>query len=176
MAAMQTTKANQPKKKSPAEILRERKILAFQEQIAHDAQTITELEERRSALARTDVVGLSVVHKTFGIGTIVAQRPPSITVKFDFGDKRFIMPSAFVDGFLTSEDSEINDKFAQYQDLGEKIRLVKEGMNAATRSIRRVMVTVNNPLEKGLTRKAIQNKIPSPKPAKAKTAQAQRSK
>lgn len=138
MATTQTTKANQPKKKSPAEILRERKILAFQQQIAHDEQTITALEERRSTLARTDVVGLSVAHKTFGAGIIVEQLPLSITVKFDFGDKRFIMPSAFVDGFLTSEDSEINNKFAQYKGFGEKIRLAKEDMNVAARSIQRL--------------------------------------
>jgi len=135
MATTQAPNAKQPKKKTAAEILKERKILAFQERITYDEQTITELEECRNALARTDVVGLSVAHKTFGAGIIVEQLPLSITVKFDSGDKRFIMPSAFVDRFLTTEDPEINNNFAQYQVLGEKIRLAKEDMNIAARSI-----------------------------------------
>lgn len=135
MTTTQTPKAKQPKKKTAAEILKERKILAYQEQIAHDEQTITELEECRNALGRTNVVGLSVAHKTFGTGIIVEQLPLSVTVKFDFGDKRFIMPSAFVDGFLTTEDSEINNNFAQYQVLGEKIRLAREDINIAAKSI-----------------------------------------
>ena len=96
---------------------------------------ITELEECRNALARTDVVGLSVAHKTFGAGIVIEQQPQSIAVQFDSGDKRFIMPSAFVEGFLTTEDPEINNNFAQYQVLGEKIRLTKEDMNIAARSI-----------------------------------------
>lgn len=135
MATTRTPKAKALKKKTAAEILKERKILAFQERITHDEQIITESEEYLSALVRADVVGLSVAHKTFGAGVIIEQLPLSITVKFDFGDKRFIMPAAFVGGFLTTEDPEINHNLSQYQVLSERIRLAKEDMNVAARSI-----------------------------------------
>ena len=135
MATTQTSNAKQPKKKSASDLLKERKILVFQEQIARDKQKIAELEARRTALVRTDVVGSSVTHKMFGAGIVVEQLPLSITVKFDSGDKRFIMPSAFVGGFLTTEDPKINDNFAQYQVLVEKIKRAKEDVNLAARSI-----------------------------------------
>ena len=88
----------QAKNKSTSEQLRERKILLFQERIAHYEKTIAELEQSRDALAATDVTGLTVSHKTFGKGTVTEQSSMTITVRFDFGEKRFIMPSAFTEG------------------------------------------------------------------------------
>lgn len=135
MATTQTDKTNQPKKKSPAQILKERKVASYQERIVHDEEAIAAMENGRSAVARTDVVGVSVSHKTFGNGTITDQTNSSITVKFDFGNKRFIMPSAFVDGFLTTDNIEIIEKFNQYREMGKQIRQAKEDMSAAVRSI-----------------------------------------
>ena len=81
------------------------------------------------------MIGLLVSHKTFGNGTVIDQAHSSITVKFGFGDKRFIMPSAFVDGFLETASAEINEKFNQYRKLGEQIMTAKEDLSAAARSI-----------------------------------------
>ena len=135
METTQTPNARQPKKKKAAEILKERKILAFRERITHDEQIITESEELLSSYAQADIVGLPVAHKMFGAGVIIEQLPQSITVKFDFGDKRFIMPVAFVDGFLMTDDPEVNHNLAQYQVLSERIRQAKEDINVAARSI-----------------------------------------
>lgn len=135
MATTQADKTIQPKKKSPAQILKERKIASYQERIVHDKETISALEDGRNAAAKTDVVGVSVSHKTFGNGTITEQTNSSITVKFDSGNKRFIMPSAFVDGFLTTDNIEIIEKFYQYREMGEQIKQAKEDMNVAARSI-----------------------------------------
>lgn len=135
MATTQTAKTAQTKKQSPAQILKEQKIALYQERIAHDEEAIAKMEADRSAIAGTDVIGLAVSHKIFGNGTITDQTHSSITVKFDFGDKRFIMPSAFVDGFLETESVEINEKFTQYRELGERIKMAKEDMSVAMRSI-----------------------------------------
>lgn len=129
------TKTTQPKKRSPAETLKERKVASYQERISHDEETITAMEEGRGALAKTDIVGLAVTHKIFGDGKITEQNQTAITVKFDLGHKRFIMPSAFIDGFLTTKDEEINSKLSQYQDMGAQIKLAKEDISAAHRSI-----------------------------------------
>ena len=93
------------------------------------------MEKERSAITETTVIGLAVSHKIFGNGTVIDQVHSSITVKFDFGDKRFVMPAAFVDGFLKTERAEINEKFNQYRKLSEKIMRAKEDMGAAARSI-----------------------------------------
>ena len=50
------------------------------------------MEEERSAAATTDVIDLTVSHKTIGNGTVIDQAHSSITVKFDFGDKRLLCP------------------------------------------------------------------------------------
>ena len=135
MVTTKTTKTAQPKKLSPAQLLKEQKIAAYQERIAQDEEAIAKMEEEQIAAVETDVIGLAVSHKIFGHGTVIAQAHSSVTVKFAFGDKRFIMPSAFVDGFLETECAESNEKFNLYRNLGEQIMTAREDMGAAARSI-----------------------------------------
>lgn len=135
MATTNTTKPTLLKKPSPAQLLKEQKITAYQARIAQDEEAIAKMEAERSAAAETDVIGLAVSHKIFGNGTVIGQTHSSITVKFEFGDKRFIMPSAFVEGFLTTEAAEVIEKFNRYRELGEQIMTAKEDMNAAARQI-----------------------------------------
>ena len=135
MATTKTTKTAQSKKSSPAQLLKEQRIAAYQERIAQDEEAIAKMEEEQIAAVETDVIGLAVSHKIFGHGTVIAQAHSSITVRFAFGDKRFIMPSAFVDGFLETECAEINEKFNLYRNLGEQIMTAREDMGAAARSI-----------------------------------------
>ena len=129
----------QAKKKSTSEQLRERKILLFQERIAHDEKTIAELEKSRDALAATDVTGLTVSHKTFGKGTVTEQSSMTITVRFDLGEKRFIMPSAFTDGFLSTENTEIREKLSQYSVIEGEIKRTKEDLYMASRAVQNLL-------------------------------------
>ena len=48
-------------------------------------------------------VGTVVKHKMFGDGTVIKMydKKKYINVKFQKGEKRFIFPDAFVNGFLT---------------------------------------------------------------------------
>lgn len=135
MATRTTGKAAQTQKKTAAAMLRDRKIEAYREQIQQDQKVISALEIDRNALLSTDLIGITVSHFTFGSGTVVAQEPTNITVEFSFGNKKFIMPSAFIDGFLSTADPEINSKFEQYQSIGEQIKTVKEDICLANRSI-----------------------------------------
>ena len=135
MATKTTGKAAQTQKKTATAILRERKIEAYREKIRQDQETISVLEADRDALLNVDLVGTAVSHFTFGSGTIVAQEPTNITVEFSFGNKKFIMPSAFIDGFLSTSDPEINSKFEQYQSIGEQIKTVKDDICLTNRSI-----------------------------------------
>ena len=72
------------------------------------------LEERESAAARTrearaeengaslpQLTGKRAVHKSFGEGTIVSQNGRYLTVEFAKGQKKFALPGAVVNGYLT---------------------------------------------------------------------------
>ena len=135
MATKTTGKAAQTLKKTATVILRERKIEAYREKILQDQESITALEQDRSALLTTDLIGTAVSHFTFGSGTVIAQEPSNITVEFSFGNKKFVLPSAFVDGFLSTSDPKINCRYEQYQLIGEKIKALKEDICLANRSI-----------------------------------------
>ncbi len=52
---------------------------------------------------------LSVRHKTFGIGTVVATSGKYMTVRFEVGDKSFVYPDSF-EKFLTLADGTINEE------------------------------------------------------------------
>ena len=135
MAAKTTGKTTQAQKKTAAAVLRDRKIEAYREKIQQDQESISTLEADRNALLSTNLVGAVVHHFTFGSGTVAAQDPASITVEFSFGNKKFIMPSAFIDSFLSTTDSKINSVFEQYQALSEQLKTLKESICLANRSI-----------------------------------------
>ena len=135
MAIKTSGKTAQPQKKTAAAMLRDRKIEAYREKIRQDQESISMLETDRNALLNGNIVGVTVRHFTFGSGTVIAQEPTNITVQFSFGNKKFIMPSAFIDGFLSTSDPEINSRFEQYQSIGEQIKNVKEDICLANRSI-----------------------------------------
>lgn len=135
MATKTTSKTAQAQKKTAAAILRDRKIEAYREKIQQDQASISTLEADRNALLSANLVGAAVNHFTFGSGTVVAQESNNITVEFSFGNKKFITPSAFIDGFLSTADTKINNIFEQYQSIGEQIKVLKDSICLANRSI-----------------------------------------
>ena len=52
---------------------------------------------------------LTVCHKTFGVGTVVATEGKYMTVRFAIGDKSFVYPDSF-ERFLTLEDGTVSDE------------------------------------------------------------------
>ena len=52
-------------------------------------------------------VGMVVAHKVFGVGTIkeISKDHNHVVIAFDIGEKTFIMPDAFIKGFLNIETS-----------------------------------------------------------------------
>ena len=114
---------------------KEKKITVLQEQIAHNKERIKALEETLITIAPTDIIGLSVSHKAFGVGTVIEQTASSMTVNFNIGIKRFSVPSAFIDGFLSTDDPEINEKISMHQKIAKEISLVQQDISIANRSI-----------------------------------------
>lgn len=52
---------------------------------------------------------LSVCHKVFGTGTVVASQGKYMTVRFGCGDKSFVYPDSF-ERFLTLSDGSLSDE------------------------------------------------------------------
>ena len=46
-------------------------------------------------------VGVKVKHKAFGVGTVAAIQPDMVTVRFGNVEKKFLLPAAIVQGYLT---------------------------------------------------------------------------
>lgn len=136
MATKIPGKAAPQKKKSASLLLYEKKIEACRERIRRDEETIASMEHGRGVLMEAGLVGLAVTHRAFGAGTVIGKESAAITVKFDSGEKRFMLPSAFTDGFLTTADDGVNLEIARYQDMGEQIRAARDDIRAARRSIR----------------------------------------
>lgn len=135
MEAKQSTKTAQKKKRSPAELMKLRKLASYQEKIKHNEEIIREMERDCSVLEKTCIEGLSVSHKSFGNGTIIEKEDSIITVNFDFGSKRFVMPSAFIDGFLTTDNKEIGGKLSRYKEMEEQIKEAKREIKEVHKSI-----------------------------------------
>ena len=129
------TKSGQLKSRSKTEQLREKKIQECRQRICEDRQTIEEIHSNRDRMCVTDVIGIPVRHKLFGTGTITGQNTTSITVRFDSGSKRFVMPSAFLDGFLKTEDAAMNERLSEYICMQQKIREAKDDISASNRTI-----------------------------------------
>lgn len=66
---------------------------------------------------------LSVRHKTFGVGTVIATQGKYMTVRFEIGDKNFVYPDSF-ERFLTLADGTISEEIAT--DLARAIAAKQE--------------------------------------------------
>lgn len=130
-----TTAKTQTKPKTAAEKLRENRIEEFRRKISQDEETIAQMEACSSELSGTDVTGLNVAHKTFGSGTVTERDGSAITVRFGTESRRFIMPSAFVDGFLRTEDESFNGIIGRYKDMCKKTAAAKREISEMNRSI-----------------------------------------
>lgn len=129
------TKSTQPKSNSKLEILRNRQIQQYQQRISEEKRTIADLTTQWERACVVNVIGMPVRHKRFGPGTIIEQNTRYLTVAFDSGNKQFIMPSAFLDGFLITTDHDVNDRLCSCMSMRQKIREAKENISSANRTI-----------------------------------------
>ncbi len=96
MAARSTDTA---KKKTAAELLREKKINTCQAQIAQAEEQIRLMTAEKAALTGENIIGLPVTHKQFGSGQVSEQDAITVSVCFESGTRRFPVPQAFLNGF-----------------------------------------------------------------------------
>lgn len=71
------------------------------------------------------LINKKVIHKTFGDGTIVNVENGHITVYFN-EDKTFEYPKAFIDGFLSMDDPELDQDIKEYKAEKERLKMEEE--------------------------------------------------
>lgn len=130
-----TSKNTQAKPKTAAEKLRESRIEEFRRKISQDEETIAQMEACSSELLDADINGMDVAHRTFGSGTVTGRDGLAITVRFGTENRRFVMPSAFVDGFLRTDDEGFNCIIGRYKDMRKKTAAAKREISEMNRSI-----------------------------------------
>lgn len=67
-----------------------------------------------------DMVGMTIVHKAFGSGTVKSQTSDIQVITFAAGDKKFQFPTAYIGGFLKADDEiiqKILDADAQAKEI-----------------------------------------------------------
>lgn len=129
------TVKEQPKNKTAAEKLRERKIEEFRLKISQDEEIIAQTEHCSSELDNADIKGMTVAHRSFGIGTVTNREGQAITVRFGEESRRFVMPSAFIDGFLKTDDEKFNGIIGEYKAMCQKTTAAKREISEMNRSI-----------------------------------------
>lgn len=119
--AEKTLKPRSTKKKTVSEVLREAKIQILKENVAFAKTNLLKLEEQKQSILSFNLSGVKVCHKVFGDGEILSRDNTSISALFKAGQKRFVVPNAFTDGFLTTTDKKLSDLLSQYTDLCAQI-------------------------------------------------------
>ncbi len=67
------------------------------------------------AIPEINIEGQAVKHKMFGLGKVIKQNGTYIEVEFPSKTSKFIVTMAFINGFLTSEDSTIINRCRQLE-------------------------------------------------------------
>ncbi len=76
-----------------------------------------------------------VAHRSFGGGTVIDQESSAITANFGTECKRFVMPSAFIDVFLSTDDEAFNGIIDNYKVMCEKTLEARREISEMERSI-----------------------------------------
>ena len=128
--AEKTLKPRNTKKKTVSEVLREAKIQILKENVAFAKNNLLELEEQKQSILCFNLSGIKVCHKVFGNGEILTQDQTSFSALFNAGQKRFVIPNAFTDGFLTTTDKKLSDVLSQYAEICSQIDKLKQDISS----------------------------------------------
>lgn len=96
--------AHRHENKAPVSVGQPQRKPIVQPQPSQHEETDNKAQNIEAKL-ETITTGSTVLHKKFGKGTVVRlnRNDRFIHVKFILGEKKFIFPSAFLDGFLEME-------------------------------------------------------------------------
>ena len=114
-----------PTKKNAKERAERLKKEALESELKELSDQLNELLVERSIYDEFSAVGLKVNHKKFGDGIITSQSSSYIVSFFQDGERKFMIPSSFANGFLTTDDREVSEILSEMSKLDERIENIK---------------------------------------------------
>ncbi len=105
---------------------RQTRIEILQDELQELEKELDSLNDKKANLKSYELVGMLVKHRSFGDG-IVSQIKDSthVIIEFDIGEKEFIMPQAFENGYLVSEHSDFLDIIKQRYECDGEIETLR---------------------------------------------------
>ena len=88
-----------------------------------------------------DMTGLEVIHKAFGKGKVISQTNGIQLILFPVGEKKFQFPSAYISGFLKTDEkimtslTRMAERKAEAEKAQKEIRLLTEKLELLRRSL-----------------------------------------
>ena len=107
---------------------RQMRIEALQNELQVCEEQLASLKAEKDTLKSYEIVGMLVTHKSFGDGLAVGSDGAHITVEFDVGEKTFLLPQAFENGFLTSEYPDFLESINKNKEIDGKIENVNRAI------------------------------------------------
>ncbi len=135
MTQKQPVKRKNSKKMTVSEVLRQAKIDILRKNVLDAQSSLEQLEKEKQGLLSSDISGAKVCHKVFGDGEILSRENMSVCAKFKAGEKRFVIPNAFTDGFLTTNDKNLSSLLLQYNNVCGRIDQLQKDVSSNLVSI-----------------------------------------
>jgi len=83
---------------------------------------LEQVAEEKQAYEDISLISYKVNHVKYGTGIVSKQENRHITINFQTDVKKFVLPNAFTDKFLTLEDKEIDQYFEKYGEILKRER------------------------------------------------------
>lgn len=90
-----------------------------------EKETLLSVLEERGKYDDFPITGLQVKHRKFGMGVIIEQGQNRVKVAFDQTQQIFMLPSAFQEGYLKTDDEEIMQMMRDIYDLDRQINRMR---------------------------------------------------
>ncbi len=92
-----------------------------EDELRKEKEMLLSVLEERGKYDDFSITGLQVKHRKYGTGVIIEQGQDRVKVAFDQTQQIFMLPSAFQDGYLKTDDEEIMQTMRDIYDLDRQI-------------------------------------------------------
>ncbi len=133
-------KSREPVVVEKKKTIRQKRIEVLQAKLDELKSVQSSLDQALKNVKNYDIVGMIVNHNKWGEGMITELDGNYITVDFDGNEKKMVMPSAFVDGFLTSEYEDFTENEQKRIELSEQIQANTEELEAVKKELNELII------------------------------------
>ena len=96
-----------------------------EDELRKEKEMLLSVLEERGKYDDFSITGLQVKHRKYGTGVIIEQGQDRVKVAFDQTQQIFMLPSAFQDGYLKTDDEEIMQTMRDIYDLDRQIDRIR---------------------------------------------------